>query len=282
MGDQKGIFVSHWIEPATLHVDAVHGNDDNDGLTRPTALASIQTAVDRVEDDGTILVWPGMYTETVRIEAKGLKLRSAADAAILQAPGQIALTIQGPRSSSTVIRHLVIRNSAEAVQCVDTSCRMENLTLVDNRIGVKKIGSDYAPTVTRCLFWNNETADIEGAMHLIYNWHASGDDDPLFADPTQDDYHLRSQSGRYWPRENVWVLDEVTSPCIDAGNPWVTPAAEPMPNGGRVNVGAHGNSAFASRSPWPLTGDLDRDGRVGILDLAQLAELWTQALPWSR
>lgn len=75
------------------------------------------------------------------------------------------------------------------------------------------------------------------------NWHA----DPLFADAATGDYHLRSQSGRYTP--SGWVLDAVTSPAIDAGDPASSFALESQPNGGRINLGAYGNTAEASRSP---------------------------------
>ena len=44
-----------------------------------------------------------------------------------------------------------------------------------------------------------------------------------------------------------YMLQE-TSPCIDAGDPKANCSQEPAPNGGRVNVGAYGNSAEASKS----------------------------------
>ena len=43
--------------------------------------------------------------------------------------------------------------------------------------------------------------------------------DPMFVDPENGDYHLRSKRGRYWPEHNIWVLDDASSPCIDAGDP---------------------------------------------------------------
>ena len=73
--------------------------------------------------------------------------------------------------------------------------------------------------------------------------------DPLFADPGNGDYHLRSERGRYWPEHDIWVLDKVTSPCIDGGDPTVDSFDEPVPNGGRINMGAYGGTAEASLSP---------------------------------
>jgi hypothetical protein len=52
------------------------------------------------------------------------------------------------------------------------------------------------------------------------------DADPLFAD---EDLHLLP-----------------TSPCIDSGDPDSDYANEPEPNGGRVNMGAYGNTAWAT------------------------------------
>ena len=45
-----------------------------------------------------------------------------------------------------------------------------------------------------------------------------------------------------------WVQDEVTSPCIDAGDPASPVSEEPLPNGGRINMGVYGGTAEASKS----------------------------------
>jgi predicted outer membrane repeat protein len=62
------------------------------------------------------------------------------------------------------------------------------------------------------------------------------------------DYHLKSQAGRWDPAGEGWVLDDVTSPCIDAGDPNTPVADEPEPNGGRINMGAYGGTPEASMS----------------------------------
>ena len=89
--------------------------------------------------------------------------------------------------------------------------------------------------------------------------------DPLFAnigywdsndtpdDPNDDfwvdgDYHLKSQAGRWDPNSESWVVDDITSPCIDAGDPNSPVGDEPEPNGDRVNMGAYGGTAEASKS----------------------------------
>ncbi len=62
------------------------------------------------------------------------------------------------------------------------------------------------------------------------------------------DYHLKSQAGRWDPVSESWVVDYVTSPCIDAGDPNNPVGDEPEPNGGRINMGAYGGTAEASKS----------------------------------
>jgi hypothetical protein len=105
--------------------------------------------------------------------------------------------------------------------------------------------------------------------------------EPLFADPDKGDYHLRSTRGRYWPEHNVWVLDDVTSPCIDGGDPNDDASAERMPNGGRVNMGAYGGSAYASMSECFSEADTNCDGVVNMLDFAVMADKWLQAADWA-
>ncbi len=69
---------------------------------------------------------------------------------------------------------------------------------------------------------------------------------PLFADQTNHDYHLKSTSGRW--NGKTWVKDTVISPCIDAGYPSSAYSSEPKPNGNRINIGRYGNTIYASKS----------------------------------
>jgi hypothetical protein len=82
------------------------------------------------------------------------------------------------------------------------------------------------------------------------DWAISGgtatgniDTDPLLADSARGDYHLQSQAGRWDPNSESWVIDDVTSPCIDAGDPNSPVGEEPHPDGGRINMGAYGGTA---------------------------------------
>lgn len=74
------------------------------------------------------------------------------------------------------------------------------------------------------------------------------DVDPLFADSKNRDYHLKSQAGRWDPASQSWVVDDVTSPCIDAGALESPVGEEPAPHGDRINMGVFGGTSQASKS----------------------------------
>jgi parallel beta-helix repeat protein len=76
---------------------------------------------------------------------------------------------------------------------------------------------------------------------------------PAFANAAAGDFHLKSQYGRWNPSTKTWVLDTVTSPCIDAGDPTSAFNLEPAPNGGRINMGKGGDTINASKSPTTTT-----------------------------
>ncbi|MHC4739644.1 MAG: LamG domain-containing protein, partial [Planctomycetota bacterium] len=104
---------------------------------------------------------------------------------------------------------------------------------------------------------------------------------PMFADANSGDYHLLSERGRYRASTDEWILDDMSSPCIDGGDPYASLGGELWPNGGRVNMGAYGGTTEGSRSEWPFAGDLNLDGIVNLADFALLAEDWLEALPWA-
>ena len=73
------------------------------------------------------------------------------------------------------------------------------------------------------------------------------------ANPNDDfwrdgDYHLKSETGRWDPNSESWVQDEVTSPCLDAGDPNSDWSGETWPHGERINMGAYGGTRQASMS----------------------------------
>lgn len=114
-----------------------------------------------------------------------------------------------------------------------------------------------------CVFWESNAsvaviASVTNPINRLGAWqHFTGQDtrsisdDPLFANPAAGDFHLRSAipGGRFNPFLGEWVTDSETSPLIDAGDPSRSFANEPAPNGGRINIGPHANTPFASRGP---------------------------------
>jgi len=79
------------------------------------------------------------------------------------------------------------------------------------------------------------------------------------------------------------VTDAVTSPAIDAGDPASPIGYEPFPNGGRINMGAYGGTAEASKSYFgePLcqtivAGDINGDCIVNFKDFALMVFHWLE------
>ncbi|MBA7471311.1 hypothetical protein ES707_06617 [subsurface metagenome] len=262
------------------YVDALNGNDNNDGLSSETAFATIQKGIDRAGEGNIILVYPGVYREQVNFLGKAITVQSAKDAAMLEAPDNFAVSFYMGEGHNSVLKNFIIRNSYMAIFIAHSSPAISNLTIVNNRYGIEAYAG-VEPDISNSIFWNNTDGNLFGcqARYSCVEQEGEGNinTEPLFVDPNNDDYHLRSERGRYWPEHDVWVLDEVTSPCIDHGDPTVDPSREPTPNGGRINMGAYGGTAYASMSEmrW-IDGDINHDGIVNMIDLALLAENWLQ------
>ena len=161
-----------------------------------------------------------------------------------------------------------------------TSASLHN-SIVWNNVGTTgaqiAVDTGGSLTATYC--------DVQGGQAGVYtnngtlNWGSGNrDEDPLFVDAGNGDFHLKSNRGRYWPAQDVWVLDALTSPGIDAGDPMDNILDEPVPNGSVVNLGAYGGTHQASLSldsgGQPLQGDVNGDGLVDITDLFQLIDQW--------
>jgi hypothetical protein len=197
-------------------------------------------------------------------------------------------TVRGISMSScfeAVLDHCLITGNGsnsygyEAMSFRDTLPIIRNCTIVGNTNSRDRIGSlppipadaEKAGRVVNSILWNNryvaetllpqclvQFSDIQGG------WPGEGNIgvDPLFASGgywdtstnrsggswVDGDYHLKSQAGRREPGSGSWVIDDVTSVCIDAGDPNSPVGDEPEPNGGRINMGAYGGTAEASKS----------------------------------
>ncbi len=219
-------------------------------------------------------------------------------------------------SSPKIVNCILSGNSAQnggaVYQC---SGSITNCTITGNRAQAAGGGLyQCAGLIQNCILWGN-TAGIHGPQHynsneIIYSCLEGGaaglgciSSDPGFVSPgywdlngtpsnTEDDiwlegnYHLKSRGWRWHRQTEAWVSDNLTSRCIDAGNPAMAigaePASIPKDPGSihgrniRLNMGAYGGTAEASMPPhgWAFSGDLNNDGIVTIADLMQWSRNW--------
>lgn len=210
--------------------------------------------------------------------------------------------------SGIVKNNLVAGNSSTGV---DNCSAVINNTIVENKgHGVANCGgvvknniiayngvyglSGTAANSYNC-FWKNAAGNF-------YLGHANTGDiyaDPLFVAPgrwngyiwTAGDYTLQSEYGHWDAAGLQWVADSRTSPCIDKGDPADSIEYEPNPNGGRINMGHHGGTQWASKGstngPDPQdppvlppvclnrpTMDATGDCKVDLADFAVFAAQW--------
>jgi len=166
---------------------------------------------------------------------------------------------------------------------------LRNCTIAGNTLTGSSQGGgimNYTGKVINCIIRQNTAAEIAASSVPSYSCIAGGtgngniDADPVFADAGNGDYHLKSVAGRWDPAGQTWVLDGETSPCIDAGNPGSILEEETADaNNVRVNLGAYGGSAEASKTPpgGSLLSDITNDGVVNTEDLLILRSLWLQS-----
>jgi hypothetical protein len=148
--------------------------------------------------------------------------------------------------------------------------------------------SGVGPIMTNCILWDNTPNEIPQTSTITYSniqggWEGEGniDEEPLFANPgywadvndpdifvepdfqntiwVDGDYHLKSNAGRWDPNSQSWVVDDVTSPCIDAGDPLSPVMYEQHPRGCIINMGAYGGTEEASKSPFGCSYEADSD-----------------------
>lgn len=290
------------------HVDISRGSAAGDGLSRETAFDTIQRGIDAAQDRDTVLVWPGVYVLDYQLNfyGKAITVKSASDAAVLRAAYGYGIGVEfsSGEDSNSILANFVITNFDIGIYVINSGIRpgsptLTNVTVVNNSYGLYVDYSDpqSTPNISNCIFWLNSQADIsclENQCIVSYSCIEDGYKgqgnislDPSFANPADGDYHLLSKQGRFLPEysyidslQKLWVLDKRTSPCIDAGDPKINPGRELIAGGGRVNLGAYGNTPYASRSQWLLGGDINRDGRVDLADFATIAANWLKVAPW--
>lgn len=294
--------------PTICHVDIINGSIAGDGLSRKTSFNTIQQGIDAAQNKDTVLVWPGVYDLDYQLNfyGKAITVRSASDAAVLRAAYGYGIGVEfsSGEDSNSILANFVITGFDIGTYVINSGVKpssptITNVTIVNNTYGLYVDYSDpqSTPNINNCIFWNNSQSDIsclENQCLVSYSCIEDGYKgqgniirDPLFANPADDDYHLLSKHGRFLPEysyidslQKLWVLDKRTSPCIDAGDPKINPGRELITGGGRVNMGAYGNTPYASRSQWLLRGDVDKNGRIELADYAAVAANWLKVAPW--
>ena len=119
-------------------------------------------------------------------------------------------------SESDIVNNVIYNNDGDGIR-IDGWAWTTGLTVTNNIImnnkgyGVNRIEGNITHSYN----------DVWGNARGRYNGTDEGEGeieaDPLFADPDNGDFHLKSTGGRWNGSE--WVTDDVDSPCIDAGDP---------------------------------------------------------------
>jgi len=183
-----------------------------------------------------------------------------------------------------IVGNLPGDSTSATVHCTNSHAAFINCTIADNQAGTfgAALYLQSSPvTVANSILWDNTPRGIlfNGIREplICYSaisggWPGPGnlEVDPLFAaagqwvnrnDPMMavgpndpravwimGDYHLQSQTGRWHPKTGTWLHDQVTSPCIDGGDPATPVGPEPLPSGGIINMGVYGGTIEASKS----------------------------------
>jgi len=156
------------------------------------------------------------------------------------------------QTEATILNNTITMNTAlelgGSITCTDTSS-----ATVTNSILWKNGGEDVAELAVYgesiiTISYSNVTNGFERVVVpddcVVKRGEGNIDADPLFADPENGDFHLKSKFGRWNPAIGKWLKDNATSPCVNAGDP---ASRFPRPDGQRTNLGAYGNTEQASR-----------------------------------
>jgi hypothetical protein len=221
--------------------------------------------------------------------------------------GNWALSDGGGVAGCSINNCTISGNTTGYGGAVIYSKSITNCTIIGNKTENGVGLYNCSGPVTNCIIRNNLAEQIGDCNSVTYSnvqggWPDAGniDVDPCFAEPgywdtngtpqdPNDDfwidgvYHLKSQAGRWDTDSQGWMNDDVTSPCIDAGDPTSPIGYEPFPNGGVVDMGAYGGTAEASKSYFGtapcetiIAGDINGDCKVNFLDFRLMALHWLE------
>ncbi|MCB0553513.1 MAG: right-handed parallel beta-helix repeat-containing protein, partial [Phaeodactylibacter sp.] len=176
-------------------------------------------------------------------------------------------------NNSPLVRYCNIRNnngrgintSNASVEAIIQNCLISGNATSGNGAGISSTGQP--PLLLNCTITRNSTENQGGGVYadreitmrncMLWGNEAAADSTACIAAPVSDITYSNIQGG--WPGTgnidanpvfvNRYVSDyhlHPSSPCIDAGSPADDYSQEPQPNGGRINMGAYGNTAEAT------------------------------------
>jgi len=190
------------------------------------------------------------------------------------------------RSSPIITNSIIWGNSYSRDCIIDGNPHFpEGLCQIETLKGTKLEGNALVSYSNIQGGWSGKgNIDIEPFFALPGYWDPNGTPNDLNNDFWVDgDYHLKSQAGRWDANEGRWTKDEVTSLCIDAGDPKSPIGLGPFPNGGIINMGAYGGTEEASKSYFGepvcetiVAGDINGDCKVDFKDFAFMAFHWLE------
>ncbi len=202
--------------------------------------------------------------------------------------GSGGISIRGRRGDKVIMKNCIVWGNSASFTC----------NQISNPPSLSITGSALLEIINCTI--QDPNVEPHCLLHYEGSWSTA---DPCFVDPgywdpyepnnapmgfidylwVEGDYHLKSQAGRWDPVSRSWVIDDVTSPCIDAGDPSSPVGDEPFPNGGIINMGAYGGTSEASKSYFDgplcetiIAGDINGDCKVDLKDLALLSSHWLE------
>lgn len=244
------------------------------GSTNGTTLSRGSTLADVLDISGA----SHLVMENLRLAdgRYGLVGTSSADITLrnMQFTGnRYGVNLSGAAVRHTFERCLAVNNTEIGFYNVSTSSRSNfwfngvlwgnptvlyartNNLAVSNSIlgnGTTLLGSQVVPGGFNVV-WNVSDMGTHSSFTALQDagagWSNSLYADPLFCNATNGDFHVRSSAGRWDTNLAAFVATDTNdSPAIDFGDPAAAVAAEPPPNGSRLNVGLFGGTEQASKS----------------------------------
>ncbi|MBL7153464.1 MAG: hypothetical protein ISS79_07085 [Phycisphaerae bacterium] len=221
---------------------------------------------------GGILIWPSGDRTLVNCTFAG----NRASAGRALASGS-----HDDRFSNIALTNCILRDGGDEIANFDGS----TMTITHTNL---QGGQTATQDPHDAIVWGAGNFDADPYFPDPGHWHNSGTPEDANDDVwINGDYHLKSQAGRWnpttrtWPPHDMWIRDDITSPCIDAGDPFRPIGHEPFPNGGIINIGAYGGTARASKSYFGrppcetiVAGDINGDCVVNFLDFRLMALHW--------